>query len=398
MDLFAEATAGVVQRPGRSALTVLGTVLGIGAFVAILGLTSTAGGQIDRRFTTLSATEVTVTDVGVPASPDDTASSFPANAAERVRALNGVVNAGVWWPVPVRQPRITAAPPAAADSLAQTSGLSFHAADPGALEAMHPVVTSGRLFDDFHASRGEHVAVLGAAAAARLGVTRLDAAPAVFVEGLSYTVIGVFDDIQRHPELLLSVIVPTSTALTDYGPPLDPRASMLIETRVGAADLIAKQAPLALRPDAPGRFKISAPADPRTLRGDIAGDLNVLFLLLAAISLVIGAVGIANTTLVAVLERSGEIGLRRSLGARRRHVAAQFLTESTALGTLGGLMGTSIGVAVVVSVALSHQWTAVLNPWTALPAPLVGSAVGLLAGLYPALRASWIEPVEALRR
>ncbi|MFD0630372.1 ABC transporter permease [Catenulispora yoronensis] len=112
----------------------------------------------------------------------------------------------------------------------------------------------------------------------------------------------------------------------------------------------------------------------------------------------IGAVGIANTTLVAVLERTGEIGLRRSLGARPRHIAGQFLAESTVLGTLGGLIGTSVGVGLVVGVAVSRDWTAVLQPWAVLPAPLIGSVVGLLAGLYPALRAAWIEPVEALRR
>ena len=130
----------------------------------------------------------------------------------------------------------------------------------------------------------------------------------------------------------------------------------------------------------------------------VASDLNVLFLLLAAISLVIGTVGIANTTLVAVMERMNEIGLRRALGARPLHVAVQFLAESTALGLLGGLIGSSLGVAVVVSTAVARQWTAVLAPWTVAAAPLIGALVGLVAGGYPALRASWIEPVEALQR
>jgi putative ABC transport system permease protein len=119
---------------------------------------------------------------------------------------------------------------------------------------------------------------------------------------------------------------------------------------------------------------------------------------LAAICLVVGAVGIANTTLVAVLERTGEIGLRRALGARPRHITAQFLTESTALGALGGLIGTSVGVAVVVATALARHWTAVLEPYAVLPAPLIGALVGFAAGLYPALRAARIEPLDALRR
>jgi putative ABC transport system permease protein len=407
-DLLAEAFAGVLQRPGRSVLTMLGTVLGIGAFVAILGLTATAGGQIDKRFSLLSATEITVQDVGSgqgggqSAAQSGTAAtdpiSFPADADSRIGALNGVVAAGVYWPLPLRQPTVSAAPGLAAAGSGDGSGLTLYGASPGALAATDPVYSQGRGFDAFHAGRRERVAVLGSAAAARLGISRLDAEPAVFINGTPYTVVGIISDLRRLPELLLSVIIPDTTALTAYGQPTDQRADMLIETRLGAAQLIAGQAPLALRPDAPQMFKITAPPDPTTLRDGVAGDFNALFLLLAGITLIIGAVGIANTTLVAVLERTAEIGLRRALGARPRHIAAQFLTESAALGTLGGLVGTGIGTALVVGTAIARQWTAVLQPWAVLPAPLIGTLVGLLAGLYPALRAAYIEPVEALRR
>ncbi|MDV5147881.1 ABC transporter permease [Streptomyces sp. SBC-4] len=103
---------------------------------------------------------------------------------------------------------------------------------------------------------------------------------------------------------------------------------------------------------------------------------------------------------VAVLERRGEIGLRRgALGAGPRHIAAQLLTQSTVPGTLGGLAGTAIGVGggVVAAVALVREWTAVINPSTVGLAPAVGWLTGLLAGLYPALRAAKVEPLEALR-
>ncbi|GAA4991227.1 ABC transporter permease [Kitasatospora paranensis] len=392
-DLVSEALSGVLQRPGRSVLTMLGTVLGIGAFVAVLGLTATASSQIDGRFNLLAATEVTVQDIG----PGDEGApmAFPADASARARAINGTVGAGIWWPLPIH-PKAVASSPFAPEGTGQ--GLGLYAAEPEALVAMHPTLADGVLFGRFHQDRKERVAVLGRGAAERLGISRLDAQPAVFIDGSPYTVVGILDDISRFPELLNAVVIPSSTAMAAYGSPQDPRASMVVDTRMGAAQVVAGQLALALRPDAPQFLKVSAPPDPTTLKSGVANDLGTLFLLLAGISLLIGAVGIANTTLVAVLERSGEIGLRRALGARPRHVAFQFLTESAALGTLGGLVGTCLGVAVVLAVAVAQDWTAALSMWAVLPAPLIGSVTGILAGSYPSLRAARIEPVEALRR
>jgi putative ABC transport system permease protein len=391
-DLISESVTGILQRPGRSVLTMLGTVLGIGSFVAVLGLTTTAQGQIDSRFSALAATEVIVEDIGADDVRHET--SFPTDASARVRRVEGVVAAGVFWALPVRNPVVTGAPNLPGDG----TGIALFGADPGALAAMRPVMQAGRLYDEFHQGRAERVALLGAGAARKLGIGRLDAHPAVFINGLPYTIIGIIFDLARQPELLLGVVLPSATALKAYGPPVTPPAKMLIETRLGAAKVVADQVPLALRADAPERFQVVPPPDPQALRGNVANDLNALFLLLAAVSLVIGAVGIANTTFVAVLERTSEIGLRRALGARAHHIAAQFLAESAALGAFGGLVGASTGTILVVTVAVLKEWTAVLSPVIVLPAPLVGCLVGVLAGLYPALRAAQVEPIDALRR
>ncbi|SFB42764.1 putative ABC transport system permease protein [Amycolatopsis marina] len=396
-DLVGEAVAGVVQRPVRSMLTTLGTVLGAGAFVAILGLTATSAGQISQRFTEIAATEVTIS-AGGERSPGERELTpdhgFPVRADDTVQRLNGVVAAGRHWQVPLDEDTMISA-------RAQAHGrdrvlLDVFAASPGALRAANTVPAGGVLFDSFHERHGAKVALLGAGAASRLGISRLDSQPAVYIGDEAYTVIGIIENAERLPHLGLGVTIPASTALTRYSSPLDP-IQMLVETRIGAAELVARQAPTALRPDNPKLLTATAPPDPATLRDGVAADVNGLFILLAGLALVIGAFGIANTTMVAVMERANEIGLRRALGARKRHIATQFIAESALLGVLGGLIGASLGVVTVVLVAYTKQWTALLDPLAVLPAPIVGGAIGILAGLYPALRAASIEPVDALQ-
>lgn len=398
-DTVAEALAGLVQRPSRSILTMLGTILGISSFVAVLGLTSTATSQIGKSFSLLQETTVTVEDTAAGTGTEGArpgATSFPDDADSRLESLNGVEAAGVWWPLPLRNPRVASQP--TTRTVDGRTSIGLYAASPGAMRAMQPGLISGRLYNDFHQRRHERVCVLGIGAARQLGIDRADTRAAVFINDTAFTVIGVMEDTERLPQTLLGVLIPSSTATTHYGAPTETPAQALIHTRPGAGRLIARQAPLALRPDQPALLKAVPPPDPRTLRDQVDTDLSGLFLLLAAICLTVGSVGIANTTLVAVLERTGEIGLRRALGARPRHITVQFLAESTALGTLGGLIGTAVGIVVVLATALARDWTAVLEPMTVLPAPLIGSLVGFLAGLYPAWRAARIEPVEALRR
>ena len=208
-------------------------------------------------------------------------------------------------------------------------------------------------------------------------------------------VLGILDEVERQPELLNALIVPEGTArdLYDYRSP----DTIQIDTEVGAASLISDQAPIAVAPDDPSTVRVQAPSEPDDVRAGVEQDVNAMFLILGGVSLLVGAIGIANVTLVSVLERVGEIGLRRALGASRRHIAYQFLLESTGVGLFGGAIGASTGVLVVVGVSALRTWTPVLDPRIPLAAPLLGALTGLLAGLYPAIRASLMEPVDSLR-
>ncbi len=405
-DATAEAVAGIVQRPGRATATMLGTVLGVGAFVAVLGLTATGASQISHQFTVLEDTTVTVEDNG-PANdvaPPDTnpAIGFPADADAIADHINGVTAAGVWWPVSLPDGTDFTGSLALAATASQT--INLLAASPGAVQAMGLTMVAGSPLSRYENDTSQHVAMIDTTTATALGISpaRLASQPAVFVDGIAYTVVGVYSSAQRVVTDESAMLVPENTALADFGNP-EPgignqdEAQMVVATRIGAAQAVARQMAAAELPADPSRLVVTSPPNPQNLQGEVSGDLAGLFLVLASISLLIGAVGIANTTLVAVLERTEEIGLRRAVGARPRHIAAQFLAESTALGTLGGLIGTCLGVGTVVIFAAAKDWTAVLNPAYTLPAPLIGSVVGLLAGAYPALRAARTSPLAALR-
>jgi putative ABC transport system permease protein len=390
-DLIGEALAGVAARPSRLALTTLGTVLGIAALVATVGLGQTAAGQITDRFDAIAATRVTV-EPGETEGPNGEVAltQLPWDAPERIERLAGVDSAGTFARVNVGTAPVRGVP---YGTLEQTVPVA--AASPGLFDALGASLQSGRFFDAGHAERADAVVVLGRYAAERLGVNRVDSQPSIFIGERAFTVIGILDSVDYRSEAQDSVIMPMGTARSFYA--LEAPEALEIRTELGAAQLIGRQAPIAVEPNNPDLLDVNAPPAPGSLRDSVSSDVNGLFLALGGLSLLVGGLGIANVTLLSVLERISEIGLRRAVGAGRTHVAGQFLIESSIVGFLGGLIGSTIGVLATVGVSLARDWTPLLDIRLALVAPLLGGAIGLMAGTYPAWRASAVEPIAALR-
>jgi macrolide transport system ATP-binding/permease protein len=393
--LLAEAWAAVSYRPVRSFLTALATVIGTAALVATLGLASTAAAQVSDRFDTLKATEVRLQDTESTADSILSEPAFPADAELRLARLNGVVASGIVWDV-TPGPQVTTALGAvggsSSPSVAETPIL---AASPGVLTASD-VRTTGRTYDNGHVERGSQVAIIGRHAAEAMAITRVENHPIIYLDGVPFSIIGIVEESRRLPQILFSLVVPDSTARVIWGEPVVP-VNLLIETQAGAAHLIGRQAPIAVRPHDPARLRVIVAPEPESLRKGVDADTRNLFVALAVLAIVVGMVGIANASMLAVMERSREIGLRRALGARRRHIFLQFSFENALLAGAGSLLGTFIGLAIGLGTALARQWEPTIPPDVIFLAPLLGTASGIIAGVQPARRAARVLPAQALR-
>jgi len=394
-DLMVESWRSVSRNYSRSFLTVVGTLLGCAAFVATLGITGTASNQISSSFDVRRATEVTVSAEDKSTSYQESQQAaeawFTPSNARAVRELRGVVNAGRVLSVSavgVKRFMLERGQPASAD---------LYAMDEGALAAVAPKTIAGRKFDSGHDSRSDRVIMLSASTAARIGIGRVGAA--VFINDLGFTVAGIYDDTKRLPALAGGMIIPIGTFESNaLASDQVPKRQFLIETAPGAAAQVGSQAPLAIAPNNPGSLQVVAPPDPRTLRQEVEANVTQLSLMVSLITLAIGAVSIANSTAASVVLRTPEIGLRRALGARRSDIFLQLLGETVALGTFGGLVGSITGLVAVVVVSAVNRWVPVLDPLTLLLAICAGTAAGVLAGTWPAAKATRITPAQALSR
>nr|WP_314425512.1 ABC transporter permease [uncultured Microbacterium sp.] len=397
-DLVAEATSDIGSRPARLVMTILGTVLGIASLVATIGFAQTAAAQIASQFDGAAATRVVVTAATAQSGSQNqsvAAGRLPWNSPDRVAQLAGVESATLLGEVELTEGETITAVPVNDPSAAAVASPRLYSASPDLLDTAEGGLVTGRFFDAGHDARADRVAVLGQRAAERMGINRVDSQPSVFVGGVAYAVIGIVDGMERRSELQDAVIIPMGAARADFG--LAAPSELDIRIVVGAGPQVAEQAVLALQPDDPESLEAKAPSGSSDLSQSVQSDVNVVFLILGVIALLAGGLGIANVTLLSVMERIGEIGLRRALGATRRQIGAQFMVESIVIGFIGGLIGSALGVFAVIAVAVVQGWTPVTDPLVAVAGAVLGAVVGWGSGWYPARRAARVEPVAALR-
>jgi putative ABC transport system permease protein len=387
-DLLRLATIGLRTRKLRAALSVLGISIGIASLVAVLAISETSKADLLAKIETLGTSLLTV---GPGESLFGEPTKLPAAAAGRIRLLGEVESAAAATAVDGATVRRSSYVPADI-----TGGIFVEAADPGLLATLGGKTASGRFLGP--ATERYPAIVLGAKAAKRLGIHRVGGVVEVDVSGRPFTVVGVLDPLPLVPELDSAALVGYPIAARLFGTDRSP-TQVYVRARDGEAPVRAAAAllPSAADPWDPGEVAVSRPSDALEAQAAAEGAFSSLILGLGAVALLVGAIGIANVMIISVLERRSEVGLRRALGARRRHIAVQFLGESFVLGIAGGLVGVLLGIAATGAYAAYEGLTLLVPPAAVAGGLLAACLLGAAAGLYPAMRAARLTPTEALR-
>ena len=382
LDNLSVALKSLVARPGRMLLMAAGPLLGVAVIVGSIGVLQSTTGEVRESLRRLGTNLVVVSAAE---------GRLPVEAARRVAgvpSVNKVTAMGT-----VGGALVSAAPPTG--ELTLPPATQVLTVDPELARVLEVDLEWGRTLSDVDEQARTTAAVIGDRVAERLLLAEPDVRT-LYLGNHPFGVVGVLERSVLHPEINSAVLIPTSTAMEVFG--ADPRpATLLVRVDDGTERRTARVLSDAVTYGAPPNLRVSVPTDllaaqtqvDRTLAGAIVG--------LGLLAMVVGGFGIANVMLIAVRERRREIGIRRALGHPRAVIALQFVTESGLVGLIGAVTGGAVAIGFVMSLSMARGWRVVLDPMVVAAAGAAAVVVSVLAGLYPAVRAARLQPLDALR-
>ena len=385
-DVLRVGSSGPRARKSRTALSALGVSIGIAALVGVLGLSESSKSDLLDELSALGTNLLTV-EAGQGFGGGD--SALPESAApaiERIPTVEGTSEV-------VRVDETVRRNEFIEEGI--TGGLSVVATDGDLVETLNGSVAEGVGLDDYEDSPYP-VAVVGSVAAERLGIRNLEQSTYVTVGDQDIQVVGILDEFTLAADLDRAVMIGIDAAVETFDVDAAP-STVYVRVEDGMVDATRDLIPGTADPESPEEVEVSRPSDALAAQAAADSAFTSLFLGLGAVALLVGGVGIANVMIIAVIERRGEIGLRRALGATTAHIRRQFLTESVLLGILGGGAGVIIGVAVTYAYSATQGWRVVIPAIGPIGGFAAAIIIGAIAGLYPAMRAAQLSPVEALR-
>ena len=379
------AGIGLRTRKLRAGLSALGIAIGVAAIVAVLGLSSSSQAGLLAEIDRLGTNMLTVTN-GQTLSGQT--AELPTSAPGMIARIGPVYSVQYTGAIPAVNAYRTPLIPSI-----NTNALSVQAASLGLPATVGASIAHGRYLNA--ATAREPVAVLGASAAARMGIERIYPGERIWIGTQWLYLAGILHHAVLAPEIDSAVLIGFPAAQRYLG--FDGHPST-IYLRAATDQVNAVHAVLAAtaNPESPYQVAISRPSDALVARAATKSALNGLFLGLGAVSLLVGAIGVANIMIISVLERRCEIGLRRALGASKGHIRIQFLSEAILLAAIGGTIGVAAGVAATAIYTHNKHWATVIPALAWAGGLTAALLIGALAGLLPAIRAARMSPTQAL--
>ncbi len=385
-DLVRTATVGIRSRKMRAGLSAIGIMIGIASVVGILGLSESSKSELLARLDRLGTNLLTVEPDGGFGRGDGNLPADAASMISRIAPVDATSMVSLVEGVNVYRNDLIPG--------GKTGGISVQAVDSKLLDVLAGSLADGVWFDD--AKSGFPTVVLGSVAAERLGIREVTGVQPLWLGEQWFIVIGVLTTFELAPDLDRAALVGHSAAETflDHEN-LPTRVVVRVDPR--RIDQVTTVLAATANPEFPEEVVVDRPSEALEAAEAAEDTLTTLFVGLGSIALLVGGVGIANVMVISVIERRGEIGLRRALGATRRHIASQFLGEALLLALIGGVGGVILGITATAVYANVKGWSLIVPPIAIIGGLGAALLIGGVAGLYPATRAARLSPTEALR-